>query len=597
MNSQSSPDYKYRPSLIEENPALLLWLLLLGAYLVAMAIAKYAWFLHDHQIVELTLWILLLAVGLYLLIFEITQARKAREDCWPNQLPTIPARSDRQNVEDAWKESAVVLGYDAHGKPWKWSDETRVMQALVLGQTGSGKTTLLRNIITQDLMRRVGPPDDPRRIPMVIFDGKGDLEFFHSLLPYIHRAGRLNDLRLMNPSRPEYSVQYNPFSSDDDNYMAQVSMVFGSFDLHDEFFAKHQLNYLADIVRILHYTGRAFNFYDVMVMALDQRVIEDQVACARHQMSRDASISTQRRLNFEMSVKNLFQSFSDRDRVPKIQGLLNECMTFLDDELSVITGPYDNLLSINEVIDQQLILFVSLNINKNTAPVRALGKMLLQNLQLVVGKRYESESERKRTNKPLFSVVMDEFAPFGYRNFAQILNTARGTNTAFLFSMQSLPQLLQVGRDFQQDVSSAPGTTMLLQTRDEETAKYFKQASSQVPVQKRTQQLWRKDFLGFEQFQKAIGATEREQLEYRALDHHIKNLGKGKMEILMTDPIQGTMHGRLHVRPPSDIRVPRFEPGMFPKLLSSRADARGANLRFKDQKLAATITLPRRGTA
>ena len=596
MDMQPAPNYKYRPSLIEENPALLLWLLLLGTYFVAVVIAKYAWFLHDRQIVELTLWILLGGVSLFLAVYQLTRAKKAREDSWPNQLPTIPVRADRQIVETAWKENSVVLGYDVHGLPWRWSDETRVMQALVLGQTGSGKTTLLRNIITQDLMRHVGPAGESHRIPMVIFDGKGDLEFFHSLLPYIHRAGRLNDLRLMNPSRPDYSVQYNPFSSEDDNYMAQVSMVFGSFDLHDEFFAKHQLNYLADIVRILHYTGRAFNFYDVMVMALDQSVIEDQVALARHQMARDSSISTQRRLNFEMSAKNLFQSFSDRDRVPKIQGLLNECMTFLDDELSVITGPYDNLLSINEVIDQELILFVSLNINKNTAPVRALGKMLLQNLQLVVGKRYESESERKRTNKPLFSVVMDEFAPFGYRNFAQILNTARGTNTAFLFSMQSLPQLLQVGRGFQQDVSSAPGTTMLLQTRDEETAKYFKQASSQVPVQKRTQQLWRKDFLGFEQFQKAIGATEREQLEYRALDHHIKNLGKGKMEVLMTDPIQGTMHGRLHVRPPSDIRVPCFEPTMFPKLRSSRADVRGANLRFKDQKLAATITMVRRGT-
>ena len=123
-------------------------------------------------------------------------------------------------------------------------------------------------------------------------------------------------------------------------------------------------------------------------------------------------------------------------------------MTFLDDELSVITGPYDNLLSINDVIDNELILFVSLNINKNTAPVRALGKMMLQNLQLVVGKRYETETERKRRNKPLFSVVMDEFAPFGYRNFAQILNTARGTNTAFLFSLQSLPQLLEVGKGF-----------------------------------------------------------------------------------------------------------------------------------------------------
>jgi len=70
-------------------------------------------------------------------------------------------------------------------------------------------------------------------------------------------------------------------------------------------------------------------------------------------------------------------------------------LTLLDDELSVITGPYDHLLSIDEVIENELILFVTLNVNNNTEPLRALGKMLLQNLQLVVGKRYESETERK----------------------------------------------------------------------------------------------------------------------------------------------------------------------------------------------------------
>jgi hypothetical protein len=105
-----------------------------------------------------------------------------------------------------------------------------------------------------------------------------------------------------------------------------------------------------------------------------------------------------------MSVKNLYQSFEDRERVPKIQGLLNECMTFLDDELSVITGPYEDLLSIDDVIEQELILFVTLNINKNTEPVRA-GKMLLQLPQLVIGRRYESVEERQRLNRPLFSVV------------------------------------------------------------------------------------------------------------------------------------------------------------------------------------------------
>jgi DNA-binding PucR family transcriptional regulator len=120
------------------------------------------------------------------------------------------------------------------------------------------------------------------------------------------------------------SSLYNPLHSEDDDYMAQVNMVFGSFNLRDEFFAKHQLSYLADIVRILHYTGQRFNFYDVMVAALDRDVLHEQIGKAREQVRTASGISHQRRLNFEMSVRKLMQSFEDRDRVGKIQGLLNE---------------------------------------------------------------------------------------------------------------------------------------------------------------------------------------------------------------------------------------------------------------------------------
>src|SRR6266545_3332074 len=585
----NDPNIKYRPSLIDDNPALLVGILLLGVYLLLVLIAKYAWYISDKQIVEFTFWLLLLAVAALLGVYQLTRAKRAREEAWPSQLPTIPARREREIVERAWLKNSVILGYDVHGKPWEWADETRVMQALVLGQTGSGKTTLLRNIITQDLTRGVGPSGNHHRIPMVVFDGKGDLEFFESLLPHIHRAGRLGDLRLMNPSRPELSVQYNPFASDDDNYMAQVSMVFGSFDLHDEFFAKHQLNYLADIVRILHYTGVAFNFYDVIVMALDEEVLREQIEKARRHIPVDREVSMQRGLNFEMSVRNLLESFHDRERVPKIQGLLNECMTFLDDELSVITGPYEDLLSIDDVIDQELILFVTLNINKNTEPVRALGKMLLQNLQLVVGKRYESEEERRRMNRPILSVVLDEFAPFGYRNFAQILQTARGTNTAFLFSMQSLPQLLQVGKGFKDDVTSAPNTKIAMRTQDEETSRFFIRASAEHTVTKRTVSVDREQVFGWERFQKGTSGSEREEREYRAEDERIKNLPKGQMQILMTDDTEGTLHRHLHVRTPPDVGLQGLDMELAPRLRQSRADAPGANLRFKNPELAASM--------
>ena len=297
----------------------------------------------------------------------------------------------------------------------------------------------------------------------------------------------------------------------------------------------------------------------------------------------------QRGLNFEMSVRNLIESFNDRERVPKIQGLLNECMTFLDDELSVITGPYEDLLSIDDVIDQELILFVTLNINKNTEPVRALGKMLLQNLQLVVGKRYESEEERKRLNRPILSVVLDEFAPFGYRNFAQILQTARGTNTAFLFSMQSLPQLLQVGKGFKDDVTSAPNTKIAMRTQDEETSKFFIRASAEHTVTKRTVSVVREQVFGWERFQKGTSGSEREEREYRAEDERIKNLPKGQMQILMTDDTEGTLHRHLHVRTPPDVGLQGLDMELAPRLRQSRADAPGANLRFKNPELAASI--------
>jgi len=280
--------------------------------------------------------------------------------------------------------------------------------------------------------------------------------------------------------------------------------------------------------------------------------------------------------------------------VPKIQGLLNECMTFLDDELSVITGPYEELLSIDDVIEQELILFVTLNVNKNTEPVRALGKMLLQNLQLVVGKRYESEEQRNRTERPLFSVVLDEFAPFGYRNFAQILQTARGTKTAFLFSMQSLPQLMQVGRGFKEDVTSAPNTTIILRTRDEETARYFIRASAQETVSKRSYSLAQQRVFVHEWYEKTGAATEREDKEYRAKDLDVKTLPKGQMQILMTDDARGVLHSRLHVRAPEAIEVPCFEPELFPRLRQSRADMQGAHLRFKTPEIAARFRRPRR---
>src|SRR6266581_1633765 len=588
-----SENHKGHHAPMLEDVEIVIALIGMGIFWLAWFIAHDRYHLSNRQIAELASYLSLVLLAMVGSAVLIATRRSWREKQWPHPPMVMSPKRDDKFVAEARKRDAVVLGYDIHGRPWYWADSVRVMQGIVLGMTGSGKTTLLKNIITQDLARVVGTADDPHRLPMIIFDGKADMEFFYDLLPHVHRAGRLHQLRVLNPARPDISVRYNPFHCSDDDYMPIVNMIFGSFNLHDEFFSKHQLNYLSDIVRVLVYTGCKFNFYDVLVMAIDDQVLREQIEKARRRLEQDSSIPVQRRLNFEMSAKNLFQSLADRERVPKIQGLLNECMTFLDDELSVITGPYEDLLSLDEVIEQELILFVTLNVNKNTEPVRALGKMLLQNLQLVVGKRYESEEQRNRTEVPLFSVVLDEFAPFGYRNFAQILQTARGTKTAFLFSMQSLPQLMQVGRGFKEDVTSAPNTTIILRTRDEETARYFIRASAQETVARRSYNLAQQRVFIHEWYEKTGAATEREDKEYRAKDLDVKTLPKGQMQILMTDDARGVLHSRLHVRAPREVPVPCFEPELYSCLRHSRADVQGANLRFKSPEVAARFRRPR----
>jgi hypothetical protein len=126
-------------------------------------------------------------------------------------------------------------------------------------------------------------------------------------------------LRLLNPSGPDLSVLYNPFFTRD-NYVFQVNMIFASFNLHDEFFSKHKLNYLGDIFPFLFYTGARYTSYDVIVMLLDEAVLHEQIQKAMRRIDQDAKVSAQQRLCFEMS---------------------------------------------GEVFDKELILFVSLNANKN----------------------------------------------------------------------------------------------------------------------------------------------------------------------------------------------------------------------------------------
>ena len=563
-------------------------LYVLGAAIVAVVlwIAHARLFLTNQQLIELPAFPLL-AIAFAISVLRHYATRQLRiEEQWPRTAPVIAPSADRKHLAEAAAKDAVLVGHRTNGSPFYWANHLRSMQAICFGQTGAGKSTLLESLTQQDIARGC---------PIIIMDGKGEQELLQSLLPAIRAAGRMHQLRLIDPQHSEYSAFYNPlWVPDGGSPEDQVSFIFDSFQMNtNEFFDSHQRVYLENLVRILHYSGRRFNFHDILVIAYDVSKLKHQVQVAMANMDRLATSPEERRA-LSMSVHNLAETFDDKERVPKIQGLINHLMTFMTKEMARITGAYENVVTMDEVIDKRLILYASLNTNINGTAITSLGRILLQNLQLMIGRRYSKSSYG--TVHPFVSVIMDEFAPFAYQEFAQIINQARGTNVAFLFALQNQSQLLQVGESFRSDLSSSPNTTFMLRVKDDPTAKMFLDNSSRVKQMRRSVQFATKGLFA-PRYEEQNAGTQTEVYDSAAKDEHLKRMPTGQMEALVTDHQRGAILEHIHVRRAfRSFLIESTADAFYPSLAVCRKQSQGLHLTFSGLPSQLTDTRTKRTT-
>src|SRR6266446_959488 len=118
-----------RPPLVSETGILLLFIGG-GAFFILIYIATSRLHFTMRQIQEIAAYLLLTLGFSYLLIWQLATKRRRRLETWPSI--RISRERDRKNVEKAWTQDSVVLGYDANGVPWFWPDCVRVMQGIVL---------------------------------------------------------------------------------------------------------------------------------------------------------------------------------------------------------------------------------------------------------------------------------------------------------------------------------------------------------------------------------------------------------------------------------------------------------------------------------
>src|SRR2546422_8933020 len=98
-----------------------------GAFVILIYIATSWWRFSVRQVQEIAAYSLLTLGFSYLLVWHLLTNRRRKRQAWS---PTSISRArDRRNIEEAWAQDSVVLGYDAVAKPWLWSDRVRVMRS------------------------------------------------------------------------------------------------------------------------------------------------------------------------------------------------------------------------------------------------------------------------------------------------------------------------------------------------------------------------------------------------------------------------------------------------------------------------------------
>jgi hypothetical protein len=561
--------------------------LMFGWFLLAVVIVGLFWLASSRLHLtssQLTEFGLLLSVGIFCVVDVALYFRRRpakRAELWPPPAPRIRFATEAKEIDLASEADSVLLGHESDGSPVFWNNEARAWQTIASGMTGSGKTTLIESILQQDINRGV---------PIIFVDGKGEKKLLDRILPIVEAAGRMDDFRLIDPSQPEKSVAFNPLWAPHGDPDAHVSFIFESFkvDGGDDFFDQHQRVYLENIARILFYSGKRLNFYDVLVAAYDDKVLARQIKIALDRARCDSGVTRQQILTLEMSIQNLLATFQDKDRVSKIQGLINHLVTFMADSLALITGPYENLLTIEDVLAKNLILYVSLNVNVNADAVTALGRILLQNLQLTLGQRYAHTGHGVDHN--FVSVLMDEFAPFAYQNFSRILQTARGGNVAFMFALQTYGQLDPLGFGLKDSLTTGPNNSFMLRMKDDHTTTQFRREGGEVKRERIALHIEKAGILAGDKYEEQGTGSKSDVYEMQIRDEQLKRLPSGQMQVVMSDAAKGLAHKHVHVRRPYQHFIADSENNLYPTMAVLMSESQGLNLRFPTLELESKRT-------
>lgn len=312
---------------------------------------------------------------------------------------------NRRLENERHPEDGTVVGMDHKGTIVKVSDRELNGHCLVLGATGAGKTTTLMNFIESATARN---------IPLIIVDGKGELEFAERVRKIAEGFGR--NFKLF--SMKEDSFHYNPLRHG--NFTEIKDKLISITDWTEPHYKLMSERYLQSAARVLMEAGERIDLVNVA-----EKIEPGSLEVVARGLPEEVS----------SRIFSIIDEVND-----DIGGLLNRLAVFSESEIGELlsdTG-HDNTIDLIESIEQNEVVFFSLDSLRFPEYSKLLGRLIVIDLKTAAARMFGR-------NKKIFC-IFDEFGVFAGDQVTDFINKSRGAGYHVILSTQELADLRVGGR-------------------------------------------------------------------------------------------------------------------------------------------------------
>lgn len=338
------------------------------------------------------------------------------------------SRNAKAEVRGEHRLPGVWLGIDRGShQPVVLSERELNQHTFLVGTTGSGKTTTIESFMEYAM---------ERGMPLVLVDGKGDLDF-------AERVRKLS-LKFERPYKafclgdPEQSAHYNPLVSGGPTELKDRLIALSEWtEPHYQYMAERYLQ----MAFILHERAGRTN------LDLPTLVYEG--------LTSSALIALAQQIQAPPYILEYLEGIDPKE----IQGLLNRLAVVVESQVGhLFADESENTLTLPDVIQTGGVALFSLDSLAYPLYASLLGRLVINDLKAAASKRKASDG--------LVMTIYDEFNVFASRAVVDFINKSRGKGFAALIATQSLADLDVVDASLKKQIIQNCNTVIVQRQND-----------------------------------------------------------------------------------------------------------------------------------